>query len=1072
MSEDSGTKGKRPRWPLIMIALLLVAGAGILVVGKLKGRSKVAFEKGRIHLRSGNAAAAAEEFRTVLARYPDSTPSFEYLIEALMEDGRFSEAEQELSKAPQVGISKAEVAVMRARLFVRRAEGRFRDTASPTDVERCDLILSKDVGPAIALVKGNAKDVEDPAGAYLFLGRAYELKRGVLDRKANLLKRKAVLALKLEDAAEADRKRVQANAASIAAQTALQRATGAYREAIDLAPDKPAPRLALATLLVTYTAIPEREQIGAILAPVIAADPAHRQARLLLARAEAKVRNADAALAQLANIPGQEDDAETLYLKLWVLVDAGRWAEAVPLAEKLRGLKPADFRVSSLYAQALVGRAKLRQDAGQADAAQVDYRLAVDLLQGTLARLPVPWPAARFALGEALLATGSRQQGISALTRGVQDVPKSMPVNRLARIKLLRKHYEIRLKLAKELMADDPDAAATHAVMAFNMRPAGQEAFEVARAAELAAGRAPGEIERLIVQHVAGLEAAGKLDEALAVCEQAPGPAEMPRVAQKRAELLVRRGSYQEAVQAYEALRKHATDSEPAYQLASLYQRLGRADKAQALYEELLADDPRDKVAASRLAGLLAGQGKLDAARKLVTGDKTRLDTTTTQALLLRLALGEGRMDEALKLAQTLAEFEPDKAAPHFFLGMLLWARGQLDEARAAFDAALERDPDFRPAYQRGLVDLQQGRTREAVEFYRKARERFPNDISSVAHLALALQADGQLDESLQLLRDLESALSMQKVKGSLLSWQLAVTEAGAGDIQAALKDSDSATHRYLGSPEDRRGILERIAGLGDAERRSAAASLNLMLVLSQAGAAPAALSVADKLEKLLPGDPLVGCWRAGALDAQNHAEGVEAYGQLIKAHPAFLFPRLLLARSHSRAREYDSAILVLEQALAIASEEEARGVNLLLGGFHERVGQIDEALKCYEAVGDVPAALNNRAYLLATVRDDAKAALPLAEKALKLGGALPQTFDTLGWIHLKLGNADKAVKLLKVAKAGLPSMPTVRYHLGMAYLKAERPQDARAEFKEALALSPNFPGAAEARAALKRLTP
>ncbi len=45
-----------------------------------------------------------------------------------------------------------------------------------------------------------------------------------------------------------------------------------------------------------------------------------------------------------------------------------------------------------------------------------------------------------------------------------------------------------------------------------------------------------------------------------------------------------------------------------------------------------------------------------------------------------------------------------------------------------------------------------------------------------------------------------------------------------------------------------------------------------------------------------------------------------------------------------------------------------------------------------------------------------------------------------------------------------------MRYHLGIAYLKAGRPQDAKSELREALTISSDFPEAAEASKALSGL--
>ena len=112
--------------------------------------------------------------------------------------------------------------------------------------------------------------------------------------------------------------------------------------------------------------------------------------------------------------------------------------------------------------------------------------------------------------------------------------------------------------------------------------------------------------------------------------------------------------------------------------------------------------------------------------------------------------------------------------------------------------------------------------------------------------------------------------------------------------------------------------------------------------------------------------------------------------------------------------------------------------------------------------------AANELALLLATERKDPAGALPYAQQAADAaGGRLPNVLDTLGWIQCLNGDTAEAIPLLEKAKAAMGFSPTVRYHLGMAYLKAGRKDEARTELREALAISSPFPEADEASKAL-----
>jgi Flp pilus assembly protein TadD len=67
-------------------------------------------------------------------------------------------------------------------------------------------------------------------------------------------------------------------------------------------------------------------------------------------------------------------------------------------------------------------------------------------------------------------------------------------------------------------------------------------------------------------------------------------------------------------------------------------------------------------------------------------------------------------------------------------------------------------------------------------------------------------------------------------------------------------------------------------------------------------------------------------------------------------------------------------------------------------------------------------------------------------------------------------GQYGEAVSFLKGAALLLPQNPTVRYHLGLPYLKVGQQADATEELRRALTVSPIFPEAQRAKEALDSL--
>ena len=96
-------------------------------------------------------------------------------------------------------------------------------------------------------------------------------------------------------------------------------------------------------------------------------------------------------------------------------------------------------------------------------------------------------------------------------------------------------------------------------------------------------------------------------------------------------------------------------------------------------------------------------------------------------------------------------------------------------------------------------------------------------------------------------------------------------------------------------------------------------------------------------------------------------------------------------------------------------------------------------------------------------------AALAHGQTAVTAMPESAEAHDTLGWIYYKKGMSDQSIRSLETAVEKDPKNPVFHYHLGMARLKAGDRIQARKALEDALRLQPNFPDAANARAALAR---
>ena len=151
--------------------------------------------------------------------------------------------------------------------------------------------------------------------------------------------------------------------------------------------------------------------------------------------------------------------------------------------------------------------------------------------------------------------------------------------------------------------------------------------------------------------------------------------------------------------------------------------------------------------------------------------------------------------------------------------------------------------------------------------------------------------------------------------------------------------------------------------------------------------------------------------------------------------------------------------------------QPKSAGARTMLGFLLEIQGRFDEAQQQYQKALELDpraaAAANNLAWLYATRGGNLDVALQLAQTAKAGLPESPEASDTLGWIYLKKGLRELAVGPLEYAARRMPDKAVYHYHLGMAYVATNNWAAARGSLEKALALRPDFDGAADARKAL-----
>lgn len=249
------------------------------------------------------------------------------------------------------------------------------------------------------------------------------------------------------------------------------------------------------------------------------------------------------------------------------------------------------------------------------------------------------------------------------------------------------------------------------------------------------------------------LQETGRLEDATAQLDQLL--ARLPGVAEWRtrrafaladqapdagSELLVKAAAELEAV-----LADHPESPDARINLATVLEKQGELDRAEALYRETVEDFPASDLARFNLATLRVRRDDLDGAaavyREALEHDP---DSAAAHGRLGGVLERQEDFEGAEAEYRRALELDPDLVGVRNNLGYLLERRGRRREAAEAYAHAIDSDPTF-PLPYFNLADLllEQGLANRAVSAYRAGLDLAPGNLQARFNLALALGAGG-----------------------------------------------------------------------------------------------------------------------------------------------------------------------------------------------------------------------------------------------------------------------------------------------------------------------------------------
>jgi protein O-GlcNAc transferase len=181
------------------------------------------------------------------------------------------------------------------------------------------------------------------------------------------------------------------------------------------------------------------------------------------------------------------------------------------------------------------------------------------------------------------------------------------------------------------------------------------------------------------------------------------------------------------------------------------FHQSGQLEKARAVYEKILENNPRH-VDSLHLLGVVHHQsGRNDIAVDLIN---RAIKIDPEQPVFynsLGSALNDLRhIDEAIICYQKAISLKPNYAEAFFNLAKVFRYEGQVRKAVDCCEKAIQASPDFvEPYYLMGNLFLDQGMLDKAVTCYKKTVQLSPGMAEAYCNMGNAFQAQGRYDEAI-----------------------------------------------------------------------------------------------------------------------------------------------------------------------------------------------------------------------------------------------------------------------------------------------------------------------------------
>ena len=475
-------------------------------------------------------------------------------------------------------------------------------------------------------------------------------------------------------------------------------------------------------------------------------------------------------------------------------------------------------------------------------------------------------------------------------------------------------------------------------------------------------------------------------------------------------------------------------------------------DKALVLAEQMIKSDPNSPTGELLAAVVYLGQGNVNAGRAaLLKARGIRPGDISANNNLAKLALAEGKPDEARLYYQDILKANPQSAQTYIALAELDTRTGRPQEAEGVLLKGIHENPTD-PAVSVALLRLQllRGEAQQAAAGGQQALKKFPRNPAVLDVVGRAELAVGQREAAVSTFLDLVNIAP-----------------------EAAWAHTDLA-EAYLSkyTPDNPQWpAISEAAEAVKLDPHDRAAKLVLARALTTHGRFEEASKLVDGLKTTDPKD--LSVIELEGLVAQGlgrPADAAAAFARAIALKDNALDRRRLADTEMHLGRTDDAAKTLTTWLAAHPEDNQTRRV---WADICVKDGRLAEAGEQYAELvrrePKNPSLQNNLAWVLSRL-GQTEDALAHARAAVALAPESVDSLDTLGGVLLRSGNPAEAVDPLEKAWQKGPDRPVIGFHLSQALAATGKKDEALALLRRLLAGKDPFAERAQAQDLLRQI--